>query len=525
MNPLLRLMRRFSIRMRMLGAIGVVLSLLAMVGVSGWWGLSTLESLATRFGQQAFAQSLVVADLRVALADMQRHEKEMIIQYEKPTEIAVNEGKWYAAASRVGTKLSELHHGPADGGDEVGAAARALRDSMQSYMALAEPVIAQLKISAYDTATVANLRLAKAHEQMDQALAAARRLTALAVASASAVQAEQAQATRHTLWLFVGAVAIAVAIVLPTTLANMHSICRPIEHARASAQAIASGNLATRIQVDGHDEVASLLRAQAGMQASIARIVGDVLAVADGIRTASARIDGGNRDLSQRTEQAASSLEQTASSLHELTGMVHQTAGAASRATDNARTNATAAEQGGQVMAQVVDTMGAIGASSQKINDIIGVIDGIAFQTNILALNAAVEAARAGEAGRGFAVVASEVRSLAQRSAGAAREIKDLILRSEASVRTGADQVQQAGLTMSRVVGNAREVSHLIADITRSATAQSQGIDEINQAVGELDTMTQQNAALVEQSTLATRDLLAQAERLQQVVAVFRLAA
>ncbi|MDP3133267.1 MAG: methyl-accepting chemotaxis protein, partial [Burkholderiaceae bacterium] len=221
----------------------------------------------------------------------------------------------------------------------------------------------------------------------------------------------------------------------------------------------------------------------------------------------------------------ASSLEQTASSLHELTGMVHQTAGAASRATDNARTNATAAEQGGQVMAQVVDTMGAIGASSQKINDIIGVIDGIAFQTNILALNAAVEAARAGEAGRGFAVVASEVRSLAQRSAGAAREIKDLILRSEASVRTGADQVQQAGLTMSRVVGNAREVSHLIADITRSATAQSQGIDEINQAVGELDTMTQQNAALVEQSTLATRDLLAQAERLQQVVAVFRLAA
>ncbi|MDZ4160474.1 MAG: methyl-accepting chemotaxis protein, partial [Burkholderiales bacterium] len=135
------------------------------------------------------------------------------------------------------------------------------------------------------------------------------------------------------------------------------------------------------------------------------------------------------------------------------------------------------------------------------------------------------EAARAGEAGRGFAVVASEVRSLAQRSAGAAREIKDLILRSEASVRTGADQVQQAGLTMSRVVGNAREVSHLIADITRSATAQSQGIDEINQAVGELDTMTQQNAALVEQSTLATRDLLAQAERLQQVVAVFRLAA
>jgi methyl-accepting chemotaxis protein len=357
---------------------------------------------------------------------------------------------------------------------------------------------------------------------MAHAVKLAEQISGIVSAEATEVRAEQTATGHRSLMWFGVAVTFAVLVVVPTTVANMHSICKPIEDAQAFAQAIASGDLTSRVDTSGKDEVAALLRAQQDMQASLVRIVRDVSGVAETIRSASADIAHGNRDLSARTEDAAHNLQGTAASLRQLTDRVQHMADAAAQATQNARTNAQAAQQGGQAVGQVVATMDAIAHSSQKINDIIGVIDGIAFQTNILALNAAVEAARAGESGRGFAVVAGEVRSLAQRSAEAAREIKGLITESVSKVNEGSQQVQRAGQTMGDVVTNAQEVSELIDSITQSANEQSQGIAAINSAVDVLDQSTQQNAAMVEESSAATRNLREQAERLTELVAVFR---
>jgi methyl-accepting chemotaxis protein len=244
---------------------------------------------------------------------------------------------------------------------------------------------------------------------------------------------------------------------------------------------------------------------------------------ADSIQTASAEIASGNADLSTRTEQTASNLQQTASSMSQLTGAVRQSADAAGTANQLATSAAEVAQRGGAVVGQVVSTMGEINDSSRKISDIIGTIDGIAFQTNILALNAAVEAARAGEQGRGFAVVAGEVRSLAQRSASAAREIKALIGNSVERVEAGTRLVQDAGSTMNEIVASVQRVADIIAEIGAGAGEQSQGISTINTAVNQLDQMTQQNAALVEESAAAAESLKDQAQRLSEVVATFRL--
>jgi methyl-accepting chemotaxis protein len=245
--------------------------------------------------------------------------------------------------------------------------------------------------------------------------------------------------------------------------------------------------------------------------------------VADGISTASTQIATGNQDLSARTEQAASSLQQSAASMEQLTGTVRQSAESASQAAQLASSAAQVAQRGGQVVSEVVSTMDQINASSKKIADIIGVIDGIAFQTNILALNAAVEAARAGEQGRGFAVVASEVRSLAQRSAEAAREIKGLIGQSVDKVEAGSRLVQDAGSTMDEIVVSVKRVTDMISEISAASGEQSQGIGQVNVAVSQLDQMTQQNAALVEESAAAAESLKDQALRLSGIIGTFRL--
>jgi len=260
-----------------------------------------------------------------------------------------------------------------------------------------------------------------------------------------------------------------------------------------------------------------------GMQNALSKLVGDIRHASDSINTASVEIAAGNQDLSGRTEQTASALQQTASSMEQLNGTVHQTAESARTANALAGTATQAAQRGGEVVSQVVRNMEDITQSSKKIGEIIGVIDGIAFQTNILALNAAVEAARAGEQGRGFAVVASEVRSLAQRSANAAREIKTLIGASVEKVESGARLVQDAGATMQEIVTGVQRVSHIIGEITTAATGQSNELGQVNTAVTQLDQMTQQNAALVEQSAAAAESMRDQAHRLSQVVEVFHV--
>jgi methyl-accepting chemotaxis protein len=300
---------------------------------------------------------------------------------------------------------------------------------------------------------------------------------------------------------------------------------RRLHTAAEAASRIATGDLGGRIETAGRDEFQPLMVKMEQMQASLRNLVGQVRAATDGISTASDEIATGNADLSGRTERAAGSLQQTASSIEQLTGAVRQSADSARQANQLAASAAQVATRGGEVVSQVVSTMQQINDSSRKIADIIGVIDGIAFQTNILALNAAVEAARAGEQGRGFAVVAGEVRTLAQRSAGAAREIKALIGTSVERVESGSRLVGDAGQTMNEIVQSVQRVSDIIGEITAAAGEQSQGIGGVNDSVNQLDQMTQQNASLVEQSAAAGESLREQARRLQALVASFRLQA
>nr|WP_297352354.1 methyl-accepting chemotaxis protein [uncultured Caldimonas sp.] len=304
-----------------------------------------------------------------------------------------------------------------------------------------------------------------------------------------------------------------------------HSISDPIRGVVRSARAIAAGDLTLELEVNGGGEAGELQRALAEMQESLQGMVRQIQSATEGITTASTEIASGNQDLSVRTEQAASSLQQTASSMEQLTGTVKQSADAAQQAQRLAASASDVAAKGGTVVSQVVTTMDEINTASRKIADIIGVIDGIAFQTNILALNAAVEAARAGEQGRGFAVVAGEVRTLAQRSAQAAREIKALIGASVDKVDNGARLVRDAGATMDEIVASVQRVNSIIGEISTAAVEQNGGIAQIGRAVTQLDGMTQQNAALVEQSASAAESLKSQAYRLAEVVQVFRLPA
>ena len=327
---------------------------------------------------------------------------------------------------------------------------------------------------------------------------------------------QQAWRSAFSLLVLVGLILLGAAFLI-------RSIKRPLQQANLLAARIASGDLSAVVDESRSDEFGELMHSLAAMNRSLGLMVAAVRASTDCIATASTEIAHGNNDLAQRTEQTSSHLQSTASSMHQLTGTVQCSADNARQASTLAAQACAVAQKGGAVVEQVVLTMDEINASSQKIASILGVIDGIAFQTNILALNAAVEAARAGEQGRGFAVVASEVRSLAQRSAEAAREIKGLIGSSVEKVATGTQLVSQAGATMRDMVQSVRQVAQVIGEITAASAEQSTGIAHVNQSIGSLDQMTQQNAALVEESAAAAESLREQASQLAQLVAVFRV--
>ncbi|TWG32786.1 methyl-accepting chemotaxis protein [Acidovorax delafieldii] len=320
-----------------------------------------------------------------------------------------------------------------------------------------------------------------------------------------------------------GTLALCVALAAVLGVAITRAVTRPAHHAVQAARAIADGDLATEVPPGGKDEMGQLLNALGDMRANLARVVSGVRSNAEGVASASAQIASGNNDLSARTEQQASALEETAASMEELGSTVRQNADNARAANQLAVSASTVAVQGGDVVAEVVETMKGINASSNKIADIISVIDGIAFQTNILALNAAVEAARAGEQGRGFAVVAGEVRNLAGRSAEAAKEIKALITASVERVEQGTALVDKAGATMTEVVSAIRRVTDIMGEISAASSEQSAGVGQVGEAVTQMDQATQQNAALVEEMAAAASALNAQAGELVNAVAVFKL--
>jgi methyl-accepting chemotaxis protein len=516
------LMRNFTIRLRMIGAILMVVALLVMVGGAGLFGMFRIQDLSEQVTEQNLTVNSHVASFSEQVGLLRRHEKDLIINYEKAEAITALKAKWTDALRLVRAELKSLN----DAQHSLDRKAiEALGERVTKYEQNVLPVLKQIEAQGYDSATTINKVSGRATEHI---VAAEDGIAALRKANAAAAEAsrENMQASvKATLIAFGAALAVAVLLVVPLTLVNSSSILRPMREANTLARAIASGDLTNPVVDSGRDESADLLRSLGAMQEQLRGLVGQIRSSADSIQTASAEVAMGNQDLSQRTEQAASNLQQTASAIEQLTVTVRHSADSASQANQLASSASAVAQRGGAVVAQVVSTMDEINASSKKISDIIGTIDGIAFQTNILALNAAVEAARAGEQGRGFAVVAGEVRSLAQRSAEAAREIKTLIGNSVDRVEAGARLVQDAGSTMGEIVASVQRVSDIIGEITTASTEQSAGIGQVNGSVVQLDQMTQQNAALVEESAAAAESLKDQAQKLAGAVGVFRLQA
>jgi len=501
-------------------AFGAVVALLAILVLSAQANFASLAE-ANRWNVHTYEVLGEAASVQESLVDIETGERGFALTGKESSLEPLNEGK-----RRFLSHLETIRNLTSDNPTQQARLQR-LQASQQQWLADAiEPVIALRRASAADgnlDAVVAAEQAGKGKAGMD-----AMRSLLAEVTQAERVllaqRSEEAAALRtRTTWVLLGGGALAA--VLATCLAWLlaRNITRPLHQAVALARQVASGDLTAQIMVRSRDETGQLMAALREMNAALADIVGQVRGGTDTIATASAEIAAGNMDLSSRTEQQASSLEETASSMEELTSAVKQNADNAQAARTLAASASSVAQQGGAVVADVVHTMGAIEESSRKIAEIISVIDGIAFQTNILALNAAVEAARAGEQGRGFAVVATEVRNLAQRSAAAAKEIKGLIDDSVERVGAGSRLVDRAGATMQEVVGSVQSLSTLIREITDASEEQRIGIEQVNEAITQMDQVTQQNAALVEEAAAAANAMQDQAAQLSQAVQVFHI--
>ena len=512
---------RLSISARLYFGTIFSLVLLVIIGAMGFIALDrTRGTLEVLFSQRV--QTLTdMSDLRTALGDLRRAEKDIIINFNNTVEVAALRESWGKTLAALRKSLAEVRQVQAGDAAFVAAIDKSL-DEIKQYEAGIVPIFDQIERAQIDGAGGGAYadRLKTHMEATDQLFSR--------LATSAREQMQEARqgvdSLAATMSGLIGvALVLALAVLIPLTYLSVRSITRSLAQARDLAERIAGGDLSRDTQALNHDEVGQLVTAMGRMQQSLRGLVRQVQDAAGNISTASSEIATGNHDLSQRTEQTAANLEEAASSMEMLTSTVQQSAQASRQASDFASSAAEVAARGGAVVSQVVSTMDQITTSSRKIADITGVIDSIAFQTNILALNAAVEAARAGEQGRGFAVVASEVRSLAQRSAGAAKEIKELIGSSVERVEDGSRFVSQAGQTMTEIVGSVRRVSGIIHEITASAAEQSDNIGHISQSVTQLDQMTQQNAALVEQSTAASESLREQALQLTRAVSQFKL--
>jgi methyl-accepting chemotaxis protein len=519
---MLSLMRNLSVRTRFYGVMGLVTLSLAVLGA---WGVASSQGSADRVERlfdRATAASEEVGNLREQLSSLRRYESAMIaVAVSNPTDVARLHAAWKKELDNLdaaGRRLAEAN--PAD--PKIPALVAAQKKLLADYAAQIEPIATQLQEAKMDPS--AALAYAGAAEDT---------LAALQTNSVALLKAQQengaglrAAMTGEALLaalLRLVVVGLTLGVFLPLMWFTLRSVCGPLDQAVAVASRIARGDLSADVAAHGKDEPARLLHALGDMQQALRGVVGQVREASENIRVASGEVANGNLDLSQRTEQTAAYLQETASAMEQITTTVRLSAEAAGAADQLAGAAAAVAGRGGNVVGQVVATMGDIHAGSRRIGDIIGTIDGIAFQTNILALNAAVEAARAGEQGRGFAVVAGEVRALAQRSADAAKQIKSLVGASVEQVDSGSRLVRHAGSTMIDIVGSVQRVTGIIGEISTATADQSTRLNQVNGAVGELDRMTQQNAALVEQSAAAAESLKEQAARLAGIVATFQL--
>ncbi|MFK3740849.1 methyl-accepting chemotaxis protein [Massilia sp. TN1-12] len=506
------------IRVRLYLAFGAVVALLVLLVSLAYANFSRLGR-ASDMNVHTYQVLAAVDDALMSLVNIETGERGFALTGKEASLEPYNSGKTaFAAHLEAARRLTADNPRQQQRLQQLADAQRAWLDSA------IDPTIALRRATA--DAEMAPVVAAEQAGKGKSGMDAMRKLVADIKAEESALMDERTAAVaslgRTMTWTLVGGGIVAALLASMLALWLARNITGPLAYAVRVAQRVARGDLTMQVELRSKDETGQLLGALKDMNAALLDIVTRVRAGTETIATASGEINSGNQDLSSRTEQQASSLEETASSMEELTSTVKQNADNARQASDLAAGASGTAERGGAVVAQVVETMGAINASSQKIADIIGVIDGIAFQTNILALNAAVEAARAGEQGRGFAVVAGEVRSLAQRSAAAAKEIKELIGDSVEQVEAGARLVDQAGSTMQEVVGSVRRVTDLISDIAAASDEQRTGIEQVNQAIAQMDQVTQQNAALVEEAAAAADAMQEQARELAGLVGTFQ---
>ena len=511
-------LRDFKIGVRLgVGFGSILLILVAMVLTTSYLNYSNKDKLTTGLGLstvkslQAAAMKSAMLETGIAMRNIGLQSDVSLMQKEE--EKVKDQRKKYESAI---TGLKKL--GLDDSETKVLSDIATLDDGVDA--AFKEAIVQVLAFNSEGAAKVIANRIDPLNIQT---LAQINKLVDMQDSAARDVMAGSVNSDRKLMLLLLGLCALAVAIGVVFAMVITRSITVPLSGAVEVAQKVAAGELTSQVVVEGKDETSKLLQALQDMTASLANTVGDVRMGTELITKASEEIASGNADLSSRTESQASSLEETASSMEELTSTVKQNADNARQANQLAVSASSVAAKGGNVVSQVVDTMGAIKGSSRKIVDIIGVIDGIAFQTNILALNAAVEAARAGEQGRGFAVVASEVRNLAQRSASAAKEIKELIGDSVNKVNAGSKLVDEAGQTMDLIVKSIKQVADIMGEITTATQEQGNGIEQVNQAITRMDEMTQQNAALVEEAAAAAESMQEQAQKLAQAVSIFKL--
>jgi len=508
-----------TIRIRLIAVMALLGLLIIAVGGSGLYGMRRINDSLREVHSNTLPSAIAIADAQLGLSRARLVVDRVTLHPE-----AASAGKTLQRAENFlaeSDKAWAVYQALPQDAEEA-ALARAMDSDRRIFLEQAfKPLIKSLKDG--DPARADRITMTLMQPLFTKLSERATALTTFQDRSAAGRYEDSQAAYRKQLWTTALASGIGVLFLLAACVSLLRAILRPLRLAMAHFQHIADGNLSRRIEVGGAGEMAALLQGLAAMQAKLADTVRSVRDGTAAMATATHEIASGNLDLSRRTEQQAASLEETASSLEQLTAAVRQNADHARHSSQMAEQASAVARQGGTLVGEVVGTMDAIRAASGRIEDIIGVIDGIAFQTNILALNAAVEAARAGEQGRGFAVVASEVRNLAQRSATAAKDVKALIADSVGKVDSGGRLVAEAGATMHEIVASIGRVSSIIGEISAAGQEQELGIGQINQAVAALDDVTQQNAALVEQAAAATESLREQAETLAAVVGAFEL--